>query len=104
MRNDDGGTKNPRNGQVINPGAAPGSETENIFALGLAFQERLPEPAFDGLFYWVFGSAFGVPSSATNYANFDFDRDVDTVDDQLAKTLNAVSTDLERATCAATSS
>ena len=94
MRNYYGGTKNPRNGQVINPGGARGSETENIFALGLAFQERLPEPAFDGLFYWVFGSAFGVPSSATNYANFDFGRDVDTVDDQLAKMLNAVSTDL----------
>ena len=94
MRNYYGGTKNPRNGQVINPGAARGAETENILALGLAFQERLPEPAFDGLFYWVFGSGFGILSSATNYANFDFDRDVDTVDDQLAKTLNAVSTDL----------
>jgi Tannase and feruloyl esterase len=94
MQNYYGGTKNPRNGQLINPGGARGSETDNILALGLAFQERLPEPAFDGLFYWVFGSAFGIPSSPTNYANFDFDRDVGTVDDQLAQTLNAVSTDL----------
>jgi feruloyl esterase len=65
-----------------------------VLAFGLAFQESLPEPPFDGLFYWVFGSSFGVLSSATNYANFDFHRDVRTVDDQLADTLNAVSTDL----------
>ena len=60
MQNYYAGTNDPRNGQVINPGSARGTETENILALGLAFQERLPEPAFDGLFYWVFGSAFGV--------------------------------------------
>ncbi|MEJ0075490.1 MAG: tannase/feruloyl esterase family alpha/beta hydrolase [Alphaproteobacteria bacterium] len=94
MRNYYAGTSDPQNGQLINPGGARGSETDDILALGLAFQERLPEPAFDGLFYWVFGSGFGVPSSATNYANFDFHRDVRTVDDQLADTLNAVSTDL----------
>jgi feruloyl esterase len=94
MRNYYAGTINPRTGQVINPGSERGNETDNIFALGLAFQERLPEPAFDGLFYWVFGSSFGHLSSATNYANFDFDRDVDTVDDQLARTLNADSADL----------
>jgi feruloyl esterase len=94
MRNAYAGAINPRTGQIINPGAARGAETENVLALGLAFQERLPEPAFDGLFYWVFGPSFGITSSATNYANFDFDRDIDTVDDQLARTLNAVSTDL----------
>jgi feruloyl esterase len=94
MQNVYAGTSDPQNGQLINPGAARGSETENVLALGLAFQERLPEPPFDGLFYWVFGSSFGVLSSATNYANFDFHRDVRTVDDQLADTLNAVSTDL----------
>jgi len=44
------GTIDPVNGQVINPGGARGSETDNIQAIGLAFQERLPEPAFDGLF------------------------------------------------------
>jgi feruloyl esterase len=88
------GTIDPVNGQVINPGSERGNETDDIFALGLAFQERLPEPAFDGLFYWVFGAGFGHPASAVNFANFDFHHDVDTVDDQLAKVLNADSSDL----------
>jgi feruloyl esterase len=89
-----GGTIDPVNGQVINPGGARGSETDNIQALGLAFQERLPEPAFDGLFYWVFGPSFGYPASAVNFANFDFHHDIGKVDDQLAAVLNATSTDL----------
>jgi feruloyl esterase len=88
------GTIDPVNGQVINPGSERGNETDNVLALGLAFQEDLPEPAFDGLFYWVFGPSFGHPASAVNFANFDFHRDVDTVDDQLAKVLNADSSDL----------
>ena len=88
------GTIDPVNGQVINPGAERGNETDNVLALGLAFGEQLPEPAFDGLFYWVFGPSFGYPASATNFANFDFHHDVDTVDDQLAAVLNANSTDL----------
>jgi feruloyl esterase len=88
------GTIDPVNGQVINPGPARGNETDNFLALGLAFQEQLPEPAFDGLFYWVFGPSFGYPASAVNFANFDFHHDVDTVDDQLASVLNANSTDL----------
>ena len=49
---------------------------------------------YDGLFYWVFGPSFGYPSSAINYTNFDFNKDVDKVDDALAEPLNAVSTDL----------
>jgi feruloyl esterase len=88
------GTIDPVNGQVINPGPARGNETDDVTALGLAFQEKLPEPAFDGLFYWVFGPSFGYPASTVNYANFDFHRAVDRVDDQLADVLNAVSTDL----------
>jgi feruloyl esterase len=88
------GTIDPVNGQVINPGSERGNETDNVGALGLAFQEDLPEPAFDGLFYWVFGPSFGHPGSAVNFANFDFHHDVDTVDDQLAKVLNADSSDL----------
>jgi feruloyl esterase len=88
------GTIDPVNGQVINPGPARGTETDNVLALGLAFQEQLPEPAFDGLFYWVFGPSFGYPASAVNFANFDFHHAVDTVDDQLAAVLNANSTDL----------
>lgn len=88
------GTIDPVNGQVINPGSERGNETDNVLALGLEFQENLPEPAFDGLFYWVYGASFGQPGSAVNFANFDFHHDVDTVDDQLAKVLNADSADL----------
>jgi feruloyl esterase len=88
------GTIDPVNGHVINPGPARGNETDNILALGLALQEQFPEPAFDGLFYWVFGPSFGYPASAVNFANFDFHHAVDTVDDQLAAVLNANSTDL----------
>jgi feruloyl esterase len=88
------GTIDPVNGDVINPGSERGNETDNIGALGLALQEQLPEPAFDGLFYWVFGPSFGYPASPVNFANFDFHRDVDKVDDRLAAVLNANSTDL----------
>ena len=88
------GTIDPVTHEVINPGVERGAETDNVLALGLAFAEQLPEPAFDGLFYWVFGPSFGYPASAVNFANFDFHRAVDTVDDQLAAVLNANSTDL----------
>jgi feruloyl esterase len=94
MRNYYAGTIDPVNGDVINPGYERGNETDNVLALGLEFAENLPEPAFDGLFYWVYGAAFGIASSPVNFANFDFHKDVDTVDDQLAKVLNATSTDL----------
>jgi feruloyl esterase len=90
------GTIDPVNGQVINPGSERGNETDNVLALGLAFSERLPEPAFDGLFYWVFGPSFGYPASAVNFSNFDFHHDIDTVDDRLAAVLNANSSDLGR--------
>jgi tannase/feruloyl esterase len=88
------GAIDPVNGQVIVPGLARGSETDNVLALGLALNEQLPEPAFDGLFYWVYGQSFGYPASAHNFANFDFHHDVDTVDDQLEAVLSADSTDL----------
>jgi feruloyl esterase len=94
MRRYYAGTIDPVNGQTINPGSQRGNETDDILALGLAFQERLPEPAFDGLFYWVFGPSFGYPSSPVNFANFDFHHDIAKVDDQLAAVLNATSTDL----------
>jgi feruloyl esterase len=94
IRNDYAGAIDPVTRQVINPGNARGSETDNVLALGLAFAEQLPEPAFDGLFYWVYGASFGIPTSATNFANFDFNHDIDTVDDKLARVLNATSTDL----------
>ncbi len=88
------GTIDPVNGQVIYPGYERGNETDNVLGLGLVLMESLPEPAFDGLFYWVFGPSFGHPASAVNFANFDFHRAVDTVDDQLADVLNADSTNL----------
>ncbi len=94
MRNYYAGTIDHVNGDIINPGYERGNETDNILALGLEFAENLPEPAFDGLFYWVYGAAFGIPTSPVNFANFDFHKDVDTVDDQLAQVLNATSTDL----------
>ncbi len=94
MRKYYAGTVDPVNGQVIGVGSERGNETDNVAALGLALQEQLPEPAFDGLFYWVFGPSFGYPTSAHSFATFDFHHDVDTVDDQLAAVLNATSTDL----------
>jgi feruloyl esterase len=94
IRNYYAGTIDPVNRQLINPGSPRGNETDNVLALGLAFAEQLPEPPFDGLFYWVFGADFGNPASEINFANFDFHHDVHTVDHQLADVLNAVSTDL----------
>ena len=94
IRNYYAGTIDPVNRQLINPGSPRGNETDNVLALGLPFAEQLPEPPFDGLFYWVFGADFGNPASAHNFANFDFHHDVHTVDHQLADVLNAVSTDL----------
>ncbi|MBO0751132.1 MAG: tannase/feruloyl esterase family alpha/beta hydrolase [Bradyrhizobiaceae bacterium] len=94
MRNYYAGVIDPVNGQVINPGYARGNETDNIGGAGLALGELLPEPEFDGLFYWVFGQGFGFPASAHNFTNFDFHHDVHTVDDQLAPALNADSVDL----------
>jgi feruloyl esterase len=92
------GLIDPVTGEVIYPGYARGNERanefDNILLLGLAAEELLPEPVYDGLFYWVFGSSFGVPGSAINYTNFDFHKDVDKVDDLLAEPLNAVSADL----------
>jgi feruloyl esterase len=94
MTNYYAGVIDPLTGEAINPGFARGNETDDISVGGLPFQERLPEPAYDGLFYWVFGPSFGYPVPATNYKNFDFHNDVDTVDALLAEPLNADSIDL----------
>jgi feruloyl esterase len=63
MKNYYSGLFDPLTGQLIHPGYERGNETDDISVLGLAFQERLPEPFYDGLFYWVFGPSFGYPSS-----------------------------------------
>jgi len=81
------GSINPANGAVINPGNARGSETSNPAALGIALNESLNEPSFDSLFKWVFGLTW-------QWQTFDFNRDVDSVDQVLAADLNATSTDL----------
>jgi feruloyl esterase len=94
MTNYYAGAIDPRTGEIIYPGYERGNETSDPSVLGLVLQESLPEPAYDGLFYWVFGPSFGYPASETNYNNFDFHKDVDKVDDLLAEPLNAVSTDL----------
>jgi feruloyl esterase len=82
-----GGVINPANGALIHPGNARGSETSNPAALGLALNESLPEPSFDSLFKWVFGLTW-------QWQTFDFNRDIDLVDEVLAADLNATSTDL----------
>jgi feruloyl esterase len=82
-----GGVVNPANGALVHPGNARGSETSNPAALGLALNESLPEPAFDSLFKWVFGLTW-------QWQTFDFNRDIDLVDEVLAADLNATSTDL----------
>lgn len=94
MRNYYIGTVDPVTHELVAPGPARGAETDNVLALGLVLSEQLPEPAFDGLFYWVYGASFGITTSPTNYANFDFHHDIRTVDAQLAGVLNATSTDL----------
>jgi feruloyl esterase len=94
MRSYYAGLFDPVTGELIYPGSERGNETDNVLLLGLATDEFLPEPLYDGLFYWAFGSSFGKISSAINYTNFDFHKGVDKVDDLLAEPLNAVSTNL----------
>jgi len=81
------GSVNLATGAVINPGNARGSETSNPAALGFALNESLNEPSFDSLFKWVFGATW-------QWQSFDFNRDMDSVDQVLAADLNATSTDL----------
>ena len=81
------GSTNLATGAIINPGNARGSETSNPDALGFALNESLNEPSFDSLFKWVFGATW-------TWQNFDFNRNMDTVDQVLAADLNATSTDL----------
>jgi feruloyl esterase len=81
------GSTNLGTGALINPGNARGSETSNPAALGFALNESLNEPSFDSLFKWVFGLTW-------QWQTFDFNRDVDSVDQVLAADLNANSTDL----------
>lgn len=82
------GPVNPRTGERIFSGLPLGSESA---VFGLAFQGDTtfwPAQQFYK-FKWALGSSW-------DYASFDFDRDMDTVDARLASILNANDTDLSR--------
>jgi feruloyl esterase len=74
-----GGPINPRTGERIYAGRVRGSESNNGYPAAIA-------PS--SLAYWVFGNDF-------DQLTFDFDRDMDAVDDALAARLNANTADLE---------
>ncbi|MEO2212727.1 tannase/feruloyl esterase family alpha/beta hydrolase [Paenibacillus amylolyticus] len=82
------GPVNPVTGErIFAPVVVPGSER---FPLGLSAQSDKDEFAkgFLYLFRWIFGKDY-------DFAKFDFNRDVDFVDEQLAPILNANSADLQ---------
>ena len=78
------GPINPRTAERIHAGRVRGSENNN----GLPASLGSVPGSTNALIYWVFGNDF-------DWRNFDFDRDMDTVDDQLAATSNANTADLE---------
>ena len=75
------GPNNPRTGERIYAGRARGGESNNGYPAAIA-------PPAINLPYWVFGNDF-------DPLTFDFDRDMDTVDDALAARLNTNTADLE---------
>ena len=76
------GPINPRTGERIYAGNARGSEANSGFPA--AFATLAPEAPFR----WALGNNF-------DQLTFDFDHDMDTVDQQLAATLNTNTADLE---------
>jgi feruloyl esterase len=80
-----GGPRNPSNGHLIFPGSIRGSE--NAAELGWNSLQSNPEPSYDSLFKWVFGSAW-------LWFTYDFDQDMQSVNALLAPILNANSADL----------
>ena len=76
------GSSNPRTGERIYAGNPRGSESNSGFPGTVA---TLQTPS---VFEWALGIDF-------NFRTFDFDHDMDTVDEQLAATLNANTADLE---------
>ena len=75
------GPINPRTGERIYAGRMRGSESDPSFFVGPAAMTALS-------LYWVFGNDF-------DPLTFDFDRDMDTLDDAMAARLNANTADLE---------
>jgi feruloyl esterase len=82
------GPVNPRTGERIHAGLALGSEDQPLGPIMQGDPAIWPDQQFY-LFNWSLGANF-VP------AKFDFDRDLDRVDAQLAGTLNANDSDLSR--------
>jgi len=78
------GPINPRTGEQIHAGRVRGSESNNGLPASLA---SVPGST-NTLIYWAFGNDF-------DWRTFDFDHDVDTVDEELAATSNANAADLE---------
>jgi feruloyl esterase len=77
------GPINPRTGERIYPGEVPGSESNSGYPAAIpALPTTLNSP------YWVFGNDF-------DPLTFDFDHDIDTLDDAMAARLNASTADLE---------
>lgn len=81
------GPSNPRTGQKIYPGLPPGSE------FGWAALDPSPgplaKPPYEPIFKWAFGANW-------DWRTFDFDHSYTLMNQKLASTLNATSTDLDR--------
>jgi len=78
------GPINPRTGERIHAGRTRGSESYNGYPAALASLATTDGNSN----YWVFGNDF-------DWLTFDFDHDMDTIDDALAARLNANTADLE---------
>jgi feruloyl esterase len=76
------GPFNPRTGERIYAGRARGGETNNGYPAALATLEKQAQ------LQWALGNDF-------DWLTFDFDHDMDVVDEDLAATLNANTADLE---------
>lgn len=81
------GTRNPRNGKLIYPGAVRG--TEGMLAFAFTDPEFASKPVSADLSRWVFGPQW-------NARSFNFDSDMARVDEALAPYVNALDTDLSR--------
>ena len=79
------GTRTATTNTLVFPGFVKGSENDGQF--GWAPQGNNIEPQFDALFKWVFGLTW-------NASLYDFDTHTELLDQTLAGTLNANSTDL----------
>ncbi len=77
------GPTNSRTGQHLYPGMQPGSES------GWKYYFANTPPPYAAIFRWVFGAEW-------NWKNFEFDRDFDKMNAQLASSVNATNPDLSR--------